>query len=131
MSTTPVTRWVALALFVSAYASGCGVPPPTPAASDGSQLPPTPAEFVTGEGLYDASCAVCHDSSRDGSPRLGFLRAWRDRIEQGEATLVQHAIDGIGLMPPRGEHPELTDDQITEIVCYMVYRARLDIPARH
>lgn len=94
-------------------------------------LPPTPVELEIGKNVYNKNCAVCHDSSRDGSPRLGFLCAWHKRIDQGEPTLVQNAIDGIGLMPPRGENPGLTDEAIIEAVRYMMYRARLDIPARH
>lgn len=120
----------AVALIISAFVTGCGSPPPSKV-DDEPVLPPTPVELEIGETVYNENCAVCHDSSRDGSPRLGFLRAWQKRIDQGEPTLVQNAIDGIGLMPPRGENPGLTDEAITEAVRYMIYRARLDIPARH
>lgn len=34
-------------------------------------------------------------------------------------------------MPPKGDNPDLTDEQIAEVVDYMIYRARLDIPAKH
>ena len=82
------------------------------------------------EKLYTANCGSCHDSSRDGAPRLGFLRAWQKRIDQGKQTLITHATEGIGLMPPKGENPDLTDSEIASIIDYMIYRANLNIPAR-
>lgn len=121
---------LALLSLAAAVAAGCGSAPPPPGGKT-KTLPPTPAEFTAGKELYANGCASCHDSSKEGAPRLGFLRAWRRRLEAGEDALVQHAIDGIGLMPPRGDNPDLTDDNIRSIVRYMVYRAGLDIPAKH
>ena len=51
-------------------------------------------------------------------------------MERGEESLVRSAIDGLDLMPPKGDNPGLTDDEIRTIVGYMVYRAKLDIPAK-
>lgn len=130
VSTSQIVECLGTLIIASALTAGCGSPPP-PAADAELALPPTPAEFVAGEKRYEENCAVCHDSSRDGSPRLGYLRAWASRLEQGESVLAQHAIEGIGMMAPRGENPELTDQEITEVVRYMIYRAELDIPARH
>ncbi|MEM6654729.1 MAG: c-type cytochrome [Planctomycetota bacterium] len=80
--------------------------------------------------MYDAKCAPCHDTATQWSaPRLGFLPAWKRRLAQGEEVLVQHAIEGIGEMPPKGDNPDLTDGDIRQIVAYMVYRAKLNIPA--
>lgn len=112
-------------------AVGCSSPPPSGGESSEPQLPKTPAEYVAGKELYDASCANCHDKTTQWSaPRLGFLRAWKSRLEQGEDQLVANAIAGIGEMPPKGDNPDLTDDDIRSIVQYMMYRAELDIPAK-
>lgn len=94
-------------------------------------MPVLPANFETGKATYDAGCASCHDSSRDGAPRLGFLAAWKRRLDKGEEQLISNAISGIELMPPRGENPDLTDEQVAGAVRYMMYRAKLDIPAGH
>ena len=124
-----VTRYaVGLGLLSLLCLLGCG-DSPQPTGNEG--LPPTPEEFSDGQTVYEANCGSCHDSSRDGSPRLGFLRAWSKRLEQGETVLAQHAREGIGLMPPRGDNPQLTDEEILSAVRYMVYRANLDIPAGH
>ena len=118
-------------LLCLAFLAGCGESP-QPAEGDGEpELPETPAEFAAGQTIYDANCASCHDSSRDGAPRLGFLTAWSRRLEQGEETLVRHAIEGLDMMPPKGDNPDLTDEQISSAVGYMVYRSKLNIPASH
>lgn len=99
-------------------------------AVDKKTIPETPKEFVVAKNLYTANCSTCHDTSRDGAPRLGFLRAWQKRIDQGKQILVTHATEGIGLMPPKGENPDLTESEIASIIDYMIYRANLNIPAQ-
>lgn len=95
------------------------------------KLPTTPAEFAAGQEVYDSGCASCHDTSHDGAPRLGYVGAWERRIKQDESVLVQHALEGKGMMPPKGDMPELTDEQVAQAVRYMIYRAGLGIPAKH
>lgn len=108
---------------------GCGGAPPSDTPAAGPQLPPTPTEFVAGKTLYDDSCAACHDVSQESAPRLGFMPAWQRRIDQGIDVMVKHVIEGYHEMPPRGDNPDLTDEEIASIVDYMVYRAELNIPA--
>lgn len=110
---------------------GCQEAARTDSAAEEQALPAVPPELIAGRDTYVGSCASCHDTSRDGAPRLGYLAAWSRRLENGEDELVQNAIDGLDLMPPRGDNPELTDDQIADTVRYMIYRAKLDIPAKH
>lgn len=116
-----------IALAATLALAGCGSP--HSAAGGGDKLPPTPTEFAEAKTRYDANCGSCHDTSREGAPRLGYLAAWKQRLEQGEPTLVLHAIEGKGLMPPKGDNPDLSDENIAAVVSYMVYRAGLDIPA--
>lgn len=125
------TKLCALVLSGLSVSAGCGQPRPAESDGKATALPETPEEHVAGEAVYVANCSSCHDSSRDGAPRLGYLAAWKRRLEQGEETLVQHAIEGIDLMPPRGDNPDLTDNDLNNAVRYMVYRAKLDIPAGH
>ena len=40
--------------------------------------------------------------------------------EKGMDTLVQNAINGLNVMPPRGGNPSLTDEQIRAAVEHMV-----------
>lgn len=74
---------------------------------------------LDGELIYDRACASCHEIGAAGAP-LMVASAWAGRLEQGMDTLVQHAIDGIGAMPPRGGRRDLSDEQIEVSVAYML-----------
>ena len=104
-------------------AIGCGDP------TDAEGEPELPSQYMAGRTTYDAKCASCHDSSRDGAPRLGYQPAWSRRLEQGESVLIEHATNGYEMMPPRGDNEDLTDDAVAEAVKYMIYQAGLNIPA--
>jgi cytochrome c5 len=79
---------------------------------------------MDGEAVYQAACTACHTPGIAGAPITGDHGAWATRLEQGMDTLVAHAIDGFqgdeGFMPPRGGHPNLTDEQVRDAVQYMV-----------
>lgn len=122
---------VAVAIAACVGAFGCGRDAATADRADASKLPETPAEHRSGQEVYEAGCSSCHDSSRDGAPRLGYLAAWRRRLEKDESALVRNAVGGVGLMPPKGENSDLTEGQVAAAVGYMIYRAELDIPAGH
>ncbi|MEQ8208242.1 MAG: c-type cytochrome [Lacipirellulaceae bacterium] len=111
-------------------AAGCSQPEGTEADTGATEMPALPAKFTAGKAVYDAGCASCHDSSRDGAPRLGYKPAWSRRFSQGDELLIQHAIEGFKLMPPKGDNPELTDEEIADAVSYIKYRAELGIPAK-
>lgn len=69
--------------------------------------------------LYQASCFACHGTGAAGAPILGDKDAWAPRIAQGEAMVLEHAINGLNGMPPRGGS-SLSDDEIKAIVEHMV-----------
>ena len=54
----------------------------------------------------------------------GALAHAAERIAQGNATLVEHAVKGYqgdaGYMPPKGGRADLTDDEVSAAVAYMV-----------
>jgi len=72
-----------------------------------------------GEMIYNNVCQACHMSGAAGAPQL-VAEQWTDRLPQGEDTLVQHAIDGIGAMPAKGGRSDLTDEQVRASVEYML-----------
>jgi cytochrome c5 len=79
---------------------------------------------LDGEAVYNRACTTCHGPAIAGAPRTGDPEHWHDRLEQGMDTLVEHAILGFqgatGFMPPRGGHPDLTDEQVRDAVQFMV-----------
>jgi cytochrome c5 len=74
---------------------------------------------LDGELIYERACASCHAVGAAGAP-LMVASAWAGRLEQGLDTLVEHAINGIGAMPPRGGRRDLSDEQVEASVVYML-----------
>ena len=83
------------------------------------------APAVTGgEGVYKASCVVCHGTGVAGAPKFGDKTAWSPRIAQGKPMLYDHALHGYqgkaGVMPPKGGNTALGDADVKAAVDYMV-----------
>src|SRR3569833_560598 len=75
-----------------------------------------------GKKLYESTCQACHAAGLAGAPKLGDKAAWAPRIQQGNATLYEHAIKGFqgkgGVMPPKGG-ASAPDDEVKAAVDYM------------
>jgi cytochrome c5 len=88
----------------------------------------TDPKIAAGEEVYERSCAGCHDSGTGGAPKPGVREDWKDRITLGVETLTKKSIDGFegkqGAMPPRGGNAELTDEEVSHAVQYMVARSK-------
>jgi cytochrome c len=72
------------------------------------------------EKMYEKSCAVCHKTDAMGAPAVGAKGAWATVMEQGIDKVNHNAINGLGGMPPKGGAMDLTDDQVKDIVKFMV-----------
>ncbi|WOJ97206.1 c-type cytochrome [Congregibacter brevis] len=83
---------------------------------------------VTGGGVYERHCALCHAEGIGGAPMLGDSTAWAGRIEQGVETLYRHAIEGYtgedGIMPPKGGFVNLADSEVNLAVDYIVEQSQ-------
>ncbi|PHS70616.1 MAG: cytochrome C [Methylophaga sp.] len=81
-----------------------------------------------GMGVYEQSCAMCHDSGLAGAPIVGDNKLWVDRIAQGMELLVEHATNGFtgdaGMMPAKGGNPSLSEEDLVAAVEYMVSQSR-------
>lgn len=75
---------------------------------------------IDGAGIYNNVCMACHETGAAGAPVRGDEAAWAERTEQGFATLLDHAINGIGAMPARGGNPNLSDEEMEAVTAYMV-----------
>ena len=78
---------------------------------------------LDGGVIYQQLCSACHGSGVAGAPTL-TQAAWAPRIAQGEEVLLRHAIDGyqgeLGVMPPKGGNPSLTDEQVAASLDWML-----------
>ena len=72
------------------------------------------------EKLYEKSCSVCHKTDAMGAPPVGNKDAWAAVMQKGMDKVVHNAIHGTGGMPPKGGAMNLSDDQIKDIVKFMV-----------
>jgi len=77
-----------------------------------------------GEVIYTQSCGICHKGGIGGAPIVGDKSDWKSRISAGMLTMKQHAIRGFqgstGFMPAKGGFMNLSDDQVSEAVEFMV-----------
>jgi cytochrome c5 len=76
-----------------------------------------------GKNVYDAACFVCHATGVAGAPKLDDTANWERRLNKGQSVLYLNAINGfmgeVGMMPPKGGRPDLSDDAIRAAVDYM------------
>ena len=82
-----------------------------------------PKVFKTGEQVYKAVCAGCHDSGAAGAPKFADAAAWAGPNATGLQSMVVSVIKGKGAMPAKGGNPALDDFEITRAVVYMANSA--------
>lgn len=90
-----------------------------PAASGSNEPAGAFGGSLDGRLIYDKACASCHANGFNGAPRL-VASDWPYYQELGVDHYTYNAIQGIGIMPPRGGQPELTDRQVRQAVAYML-----------
>ena len=73
-----------------------------------------------GEAIYSSNCKVCHAQGINGAPILGNKKMWSKRIHQEIGVLIKHAEEGYGLMPAKGGNEELSTEDISSAVRYML-----------
>ena len=73
---------------------------------------------------YRQACMACHATGAAGAPKVGDKAAWAPRIKQGMATLLKHAMNGKGAMPPKGGRADLSEAQIKSTIEYMVGQSK-------
>jgi cytochrome c5 len=88
-------------------------------------------QLQSGEVVYKAVCAACHDTGAAGAPKMGDNGAWSARLGQGQATLVTNAVKGIRAMPAKGGNPDLDPLEVERAVVYLANRSggKLQEPA--
>lgn len=72
-----------------------------------------------GPEVVKAVCSECHESGKNGAPRIGDRAAWIPRLNHGLDVTVRSAINGHGGMPPRGGKANLTDSEVRNAIIYM------------
>lgn len=76
----------------------------------------------SGEEVYRAACAACHDTGAAGAPMLGDAAAWADRIAKGMAVLYDSGVNGVAGsgMIAKGGCVNCSDEEVNAAVDFMV-----------
>ena len=74
-----------------------------------------------GADVVGKFCNACHGSGLLNSPKVGDTAAWKARADAagGLDTLLQHAINGIRAMPPKGTCADCSDDELKAAIEHM------------
>jgi len=82
----------------------------------------------SGKEVFETVCKACHTPPGvPPAPQFGDKASWGDRIAKGEAALVQSALNGIGIMPPKGG-ADFSDDEVKKAVQYMLEAVAVESP---
>uniref|UniRef100_UPI0040479187 c-type cytochrome n=1 Tax=Aliarcobacter sp. TaxID=2321116 RepID=UPI0040479187 len=73
-----------------------------------------------GQVTYETSCSACHGNPAIGAPVLGDKDAWAEVMTKGLDKVYHNGINGINSMPPKGGNMDLTDEQVKEVIDYMI-----------
>ena len=76
------------------------------------------------EKIYQTTCAACHTTGAAGAPKLGDQDEWKIRLAKGKKILVDNAIKGYKLMPPKGTCVQCSDEEIKAVVLYIINQSR-------
>lgn len=85
----------------------------------GAAAAPAASSARSGESIYNTACVACHGSGLLDAPKKGDTAAWDKRFEQGEATVLKHAVEGLNAMPPKGTCGDCSDDDLMSAINYM------------
>lgn len=88
-------------------------PPSSGAAASGNR---------TGEEMYKAVCAACHDTGAAGAPKMGDKAAWAPRIGVGLDALAKSAKAGKNAMPPNGGS-DASEEELKRAITYMTNKS--------
>lgn len=79
--------------------------------------------FADGEKTYKEVCSVCHTSGVANAPKLGDQNAWKKLIGEGQIIITAHGYVGVRAMPPKGGKQDLSVQQFSEALNYMVNKS--------
>ncbi len=76
----------------------------------------------SGEEVFNAQCAACHNAGAAGAPKTGDVAAWAPRIKSGFDHLWKSALKGKGAMGAQGGG-DYSDVEIGRAVVYLTSKS--------
>lgn len=84
-----------------------------------------PTEPRSGSEVVQQVCAACHSAGVLGAPKIGSKEDWQPRLAQGFDILINHTVNGIRAMPPKGGNPSLTEAELKAALTEMLQQSGL------
>jgi len=72
----------------------------------------------SGEEVYNAQCAACHNAGAAGAPKMGDVAGWAPRLKTGFEALWNSSLKGKGAMGAQGGG-DFSDVEIGRAVVYL------------
>ena len=89
-----------------------------------------PAADRSGKMVVETVCVGCHETGKDGAPKIGDRTEWAKRASVGLGVVTEHAITGIRKMPAHGSHASLSDLEMSRAVAFMVSGGKAIDPSK-
>ena len=84
---------------------------------------PSFADEKSGAHIYSEVCSACHAKGVANAPKLGDQLAWGKLISEGQVIITAHGYVGVRAMPPRGGKEDLSVEQFSKALNYMVNKS--------
>jgi cytochrome c5 len=99
-----VLRMLALAFILWLLSSSLSAAEPNLLGDGLSVTNPSMSNSAGTEAMakWARSCALCHITGEANAPVLGDTEEWQQRLQKGEAALLNNVVNGINSMPPLG-----------------------------
>ena len=77
-------------------------------------------QIKNGQQTYTEVCSVCHAAGLAGAPKFGDKLAWGKLVAEGQVIITAHGYVGVRAMPPKGGKVNLSLEDFSEALNYMV-----------
>ena len=84
---------------------------------------PSFADERSGANIYKEVCSACHEKGVANAPRFGDQLAWGKLISEGQVIITAHGYVGVRAMPPRGGKEDLSVEEFSKALNYMVSKS--------
>jgi len=99
-----IFRMLALASILGLLSTSLSAAEPNLPGNDLGVTNPSMSDSAGSEAMakWARSCALCHVTGEANAPVVGDTEEWQQRLQKGEAALLNNVVNGINSMPPLG-----------------------------
>lgn len=99
-----ILRMLALASILGLLSTSLSAAEPNLLGNDLGVTNPSMSDSAGSEAMakWARSCALCHITGEANAPVVGDTEEWQQRLQKGEAALLNNVVNGINSMPPLG-----------------------------